>query len=255
MKYESLFISDTHLLNKKAQAELLRKVLKEKIRVNKIFILGDFIDFWRLQLNSLSKIEQQNHLNIIQTLMKLAKSGVEIYWVIGNHDELIMKFTGGPINFGHFHILEEHIHITKNGTKILLIHGHQFDALVRGSRFLARWGDYGYHFAIWLNKWFNRLRRLLGLKYWSLSKYIKIKSKQVTTFISSFTEAVDKYRIEKECDMVMCGHIHDPCLTTRYANTGCWTDLANCTAILESFDGKLLLVKFTEGNEMEILNG
>ena len=50
-----------------------------------------------------------------------------------------------------------------------------FDLVVTQARWLALLGDKAYDFALTANRMFNAFRRVLGLPYWSLSQWAKLR--------------------------------------------------------------------------------
>jgi len=248
MSWDTIVISDLHLLSKKTLAQKLLQFLKSIKTVKCLILLGDIIDFWRYQLNKLDKESQQLHLSIIEYLLKLAKKGVQIHYVLGNHDEIVWQFIGENLTFGNVSFYD-HLILSYPNTKILLIHGHQFDLIIRSAKWLAKIGDRGYHFLIWLNKIYNYGRRKLGFKYWSLSKYVKVKVKTVSNIVGSFEQACVTRCKELQCQIVIAGHIHSPISKKidgiRYINTGCWTDESNCYFVHIKHDGNCELIQYT----------
>tara|TARA_B100001778_G_scaffold334986_1_gene350436 strand:+ start:9999 stop:10871 length:873 start_codon:yes stop_codon:yes gene_type:complete len=259
--YKTCWISDLHLGSDSSEAEVAYRFLKDN-SFDKIYLVGDVIDIWRLKkAGFLPRRKAQSHINVVQRLLKLSKKGTEIVYLIGNHDEFIANFIEEDSReFGSFIELAEEVeHVTADGKKYVVMHGHQFDLITRYNPWLAKLGDSGYHFMIWLNRLYNKLRRKIGLKYWSLSKYIKINVKKAVNFISRFEETAARYVEEKECDGIICGHIHEPAVKKIddcwYLNCGCWTDIANCTALVEREDGSIELIQWTEDNNEEVIAG
>ena len=249
MKYTSVFISDIHLGSKKAKSKLLNEWLK-KIEFKELFLVGDIIDIWRFkQVFSMSNEKQTSHLEVVERLLKKARKGATIHYIWGNHDEFMAKFRDHHI-FGSIELSERKEFITKSGKKFLILHGHQFDFLTKYpvTSWLYKAGDWCYEILLSFNEWFNWIRRMLGMKYWSLSKYIKIKVKKATQFIESFEIVVCRYAKDHGYDGVICGHIHDPKIKNVdgiiYANTGCWTEKENCSFLYEDENGNLQLGKF-----------
>jgi UDP-2,3-diacylglucosamine pyrophosphatase LpxH len=93
------------------------------------------------------------------------------------------------------------------------------------------------------NTWLNHIRTRFGLKYWSLSKAVKTKTKEVLSYAQNYKEEVRKYTKLKNCDGIICGHIHIPELTIEkdfiYGNCGDW--LENTSYIVETLEGNLEL--------------
>jgi UDP-2,3-diacylglucosamine pyrophosphatase LpxH len=246
MHYKTVFLSDFHLASKKAKTKPLIAFLKNN-EFDNIFLVGDIIDIWRFkQAFSMNAEKQNHHMEVIERLLKLSRKGTKIHYIYGNHDEFMAKFSGHHI-FGNISLSEREEYITSSGKKFLILHGHQFDFLTKFpvSSYIYKLGDYAYELILEINDWFNWCRRMMGMRYWSISKYVKIKVKRAAQFIESFESVVIKYAKEKKYDGVVCGHLHEPKLYTvnniTYANCGCWTEKDNCTFLYEDSDGSLKL--------------
>jgi UDP-2,3-diacylglucosamine pyrophosphatase LpxH len=246
MHYKTVFLSDFHLASKKAKTKPLIAFLKNN-EFDNIFLVGDIIDIWRFkQAFSMNSEKQNHHMEVIERLLKLSRKGTKVHYIYGNHDEFMAKFVGHQI-FGNVSLSERMDYTMENGKKLLILHGHQFDFLTKYpvSSSLYKMGDWGYEFLLDLNDIFNWCRRIVGMRYWSISKYIKIKVKRAAQFIESFEEVICRYAKDKKYDGVVCGHIHDPKIRDIngiiYANCGCWTEKDNCTFLFENDKSELEL--------------
>jgi UDP-2,3-diacylglucosamine pyrophosphatase LpxH len=136
--------------------------------------------------------------------------------------------------------------VTACGERILIIHGHELDAVVQNVKWLAFAGDLGYQFLLSLNPLINFIRRRFGLGYWSLSAYAKRRVKDAVSFIGKFEAAVAHYAGRYQVDAVLCGHIHSPGIrefgNVTYYNCGDWVE--SCSALVEGEDGILALVHY-----------
>ncbi|MEL6818428.1 MAG: UDP-2,3-diacylglucosamine diphosphatase [Pseudomonadota bacterium] len=240
--YRTLFVSDIHLGTRGSQAELLLDFLKEH-DAEKIYLVGDIFDGWRLRKGW---YWPQCHNDVVQKLLRKSHKGSEIIYIPGNHDEVMRQFLG--THFGGIEVMDQAIHETVDGTKYLVIHGDQFDMVVLNAKWLAHVGDWAYNSALWINYWFNRVRRLWGGQYWSLSKWAKLKVKQAINFIGDFENVLANEAKNAGLDGVICGHIHHAamkdCNGVRYINTGDWVE--SCTAIAEDEHGELHLIDWSQ---------
>ncbi len=238
--YRSIFISDVHLGSKGSKADFLAEFLKYN-HCEKLYLVGDIIDGWRLKKRN---FWPQEHTNVIRRILTKSKRDTQIIYVTGNHDDFLRRYSG--LDFGNIILTDETYHTCLDGRKLLVIHGDKYDAVVQNNRWLSLIGDWGYEFLIGVNTSFNKLRKLMGLKYWSLSAYIKYKVKSAVTFITAFEDAVMKDCQNQGFDGVICGHIHHPEIRKIsdkvYYNCGDWVE--SCTAIVENEHGDFKLLKW-----------
>ncbi len=238
----SIWISDTHLGFKGCQAELLLNFL-HSVHSENLFLVGDIIDCWSLKRNF---YWPQTHNNVLRTILGKAKHGTKVVYVPGNHDELFREYSGNV--FGNVAIHREYIHTTANGKRLLILHGDEFDNIIKHSRLLASMGSHAYSFLLNLNVYVDFFRKLFNFPYWSLATHLKHRVKNAVNYISNFEEAITTVAASKNVDGVVCGHIHHAQITTindvLYCNDGDWVE--SCTALIETHDGHLHLIKWTE---------
>jgi UDP-2,3-diacylglucosamine pyrophosphatase LpxH len=241
-RYRSLFLSDVHLGTRGCQAEMLMDFLRWH-DAETIFLVGDIVDAWRLKS---SWYWPQAHNDVVQKLLRKARKGSRIVYVPGNHDEFLRDFPGN--HFGGIEVIEETVHIAADGKRYLVIHGDTFDVVVRHAKWLAHLGDGAYTTALALNTLLNTVRRRLGLTYWSLSAWAKLKVKNAVSFIGHFEETLAREARRLDCVGVICGHIHHAAQRDlegiAYLNTGDWVE--SCTAIVEHWDGRFEIIRWAE---------
>ena len=126
--------------------------------------------------------------------------------VPGNHDEYLRRFC--DLQLGNIMVTREAIHRTADGRLLLVVHGDEFDGITRYHRWVAVSGDVGYEMLLVLNRWFNRVRRVIGLPYWSLSAYVKGKVKRAVNFVTAFEAGLAHEATRRGLQGVVCGHIH-----------------------------------------------
>ena len=240
--YRALFISDVHLGSRNSQADLLLDFLKHN-DAETIYLVGDIIDGWRLKKQW---YWPQSHNDVVQKLLRKARKGAHVVFLPGNHDEFARDYVGQ--NFGGIHVRDSDIHETADGRKLLVIHGDQFDIVVRNARWLAFLGDWAYETALFLNSRFNRVRRLFGFEYWSFSAWAKLKVKKAVNFIGSFEQILAGEAVRQGADGVVCGHIHHAAIRqigeVLYLNTGDFVE--SCTALAERHDGSLVILRWSD---------
>jgi UDP-2,3-diacylglucosamine pyrophosphatase LpxH len=232
-RYRTLFLSDLHLGAKAAQAHLLLDFLRHN-DAETIYLVGDIVDGWKLRKGW---HWPQAHNDVVQKLLRKARKGARVIYVPGNHDEFARDYT--DLTFGGIDVVDHAIHETANGRKMLVIHGDQFDIVVRNARWLAHLGDWAYDVAIAANTLVNRIRRQFGVGYWSLSAWAKYKVKNAVNFIGDYEATLAAEAQRRGVDGVICGHIHHAAIRTingvLYVNTGDFVE--SCTAIAEHEDG------------------
>jgi UDP-2,3-diacylglucosamine pyrophosphatase LpxH len=237
-RVRALFISDIHLGTRSAQAETLLDFLRH-CEADTVYLVGDIVDFWKVRRGP---HWPQTHNDVIQKLIRRARKGTRVVLVPGNHDEGLRDYAG--LRFGGIEICTDIVHETAKGRRYLVMHGDEFDIVVRTARWLAYLGDHGYELALWLNQPLNWVRRHLGLGFWSLSAYLKYRVKSAVAFIGAFEEAVATEARRRGVNGVICGHIHHASDRAfggiHYLNCGDWVE--SCTAIVETYDGELRLV-------------
>lgn len=237
----ALFISDVHLGMKVTQLHRLLDFL-QKHDAETIYLVGDIVDGWRLQ-KKWRWLDEYNAL--VQILLEKAARGTKIIYLPGNHDEFLRDYLG--TYFGEIEFIDRTIHTSAKGETFLVIHGDQFDVVVRHAKWLAHVGDWAYNFALRANVIINWARRRMGLPYWSLSAWAKHKVKNAVSIIGRFEEALVFEAKQSGVDGVICGHIHmadmHERLGIKYINTGDWVE--SCTSIVENFDGEFELIKWT----------
>lgn len=241
-RFRTLFISDIHLGSKVAKAEFLVDFLRHH-EADSIFLVGDIVDGWRLRR---SWHWPQSHNDVVQKLLRQARKGTAVTYVAGNHDEFARNFQG--THFGGIVVCDRVIHEGADGRRYLVIHGDQFDAIVHNVRWLAYLGDRAYDLAIIANRVVARARRLLGLPYWSLSSWAKVKVKHAVNFIGAFQDVLVQEARRAEVDGVICGHIHHATIEdyegVTYINTGDWVE--SCTAVAEHHDGRFEVIRWAQ---------
>ena len=248
-RYRSLWISDLHLGTPGCQAEALLDFLKST-ECDTLFLVGDIIDGWQLRR---SWYWPQAHNDVLQKLLRKVRKGTRVIFIPGNHDEFARKYLGH--SFGGIEVAEEWIHLTADGRRFWITHGDLFDGVIQCARWLAHVGDSAYEFTLKLNRHLNRWRARLGLPYWSLSRYLKLKVKRAVSYVSDFEVAVAREARKRGVQGVVCGHIHHAEIREIdgivYANDGDWVE--SLTALAEHEDGRLEILHWAPQAEVASL--
>jgi UDP-2,3-diacylglucosamine pyrophosphatase LpxH len=243
-RYRTIWISDVHLGTPGCKAEHLVDFLKQTPS-DSLYLVGDIIDGWKL---SGGWYWPQEHTNVVRKILTKAKRGTKVHYITGNHDEFLRRFVGYGLSMGNIQVVNEHVHVTADGRRILVTHGDAFDVITRYHRWIALAGDTLYESAMRFNHHFNRARRRLGLPYWSLSAYAKERVKSAVNIVSSFEEAVAHECKRRELDGVICGHIHHAEIRDidgiTYMNCGDWVE--SCTALAEDHNGRIEIIRWVD---------
>ncbi len=247
--YRAIWISDIHLGTRGCKAEFLLDFLRHN-ESEYLYLVGDIVDGWRL---TRSWYWTQSHNDVIQKLLRKARKGAKVFYIPGNHDDWLRDYT--QIQMGGVWLVDEAIHVTADGRRMLIIHGDAFDGVVRYARWIALLGDWAYDNVLKLNHYYNLARRKLGYPYWSLSAYLKSKVKNAVSYISNFESAVAAEAQRRGTDGVICGHIHKAEIREisgiLYCNDGDWVE--SCTALVEHFDGRFELVEWIHLRAFDML--
>lgn len=241
-RYRTIWISDIHLGMKACKAPFLLDFLRHN-ESEVLYLVGDVFDGWAL---ARSWNWAQSHNDVIQKLLRKARKGTRVVYLPGNHDEFARDYV--DLNFGEVEIKNEIIHVTADGRKLVVLHGDNFDGMIRHARWLSLLGAKVYRGLLSLNRLVNFARRLCGLPYWSLAGFLKHKTKRAVQFIADFEAVMAQLARSQGADGVVCGHVHHAEIRRigriEYANCGDWVE--SCTALVEHFDGTLELIEWTK---------
>jgi len=247
-KLDLVVISDVHLGTFGSHATELCHYLNT-VKPKTLVLNGDIIDIWQFRKSYFPK----SHLKVIKKIIDLAAKGTKVYYVTGNHDEFLRKFSDTSI--GNFSVVDKLV-LDLDGEKAWIFHGDVFDASVQHSKWIAKLGGYGYDYLILINRFVNWCLKKIGKEPYSFSKKIKASVKKAVKHISDFENTATELAIEKEYDYVICGHIHEPKMlrketkngSTMYLNSGDWVE--NLTA-LEYNKKRWKLYRYEEHTEKE----
>lgn len=218
-------LSDIHLGTYGCHARELLNYLKS-IRPKVLVLNGDVFDIWYFKKSYFPK----EHLEIVRRILKMAVDGTKVYYLTGNHDDLLRKF--GEMSFGLVHLRNKLV-FQIDGKTHWVFHGDVFDASIQRARWLARLGGEGYDMLIRINRLINRTRELFGLPPVSFAARVKKSVKGAVKYISDFEDTAIQLAAEKGYDYVICGHIHRPQIrqitagnghVVTYMNSGDWVE-------------------------------
>lgn len=226
---EVLVLSDIHLGTYGCRSKELLQYLKSVVP-KKLILNGDIIDIWQFS----KSYWPDSHMKVVRRIMKFVSEGTEVYYLTGNHDEMLRKFS--DLQLGNFRLSDKLI-LELDGIKAWIFHGDVFDVTMQHSKWLAKLGAFGYDALIVLNSLVNWCLKCLNREKMSFSKRIKSRFKDAVKFINNFEQTAAELAADKGYGYVVCGHIHQPekrVISTRhgevlYLNSGDWVE--NLTAL------------------------
>ncbi|HNE28231.1 MAG TPA: UDP-2,3-diacylglucosamine diphosphatase [Saprospiraceae bacterium] len=246
-----VILSDIHLGTYGCHARELHNYLKS-IQPRTLVLNGDIFDIWQFKKSYFPK----EHMEVVRRILKMAVNGTKVYYLTGNHDDLLRKF--GELSFGLVHLRNKLV-FQVDGRTHWVFHGDVFDASIQRARWLAKLGGAGYDLLIRINRAINGARRLFGLAPVSFAARVKKSVKGAVKYISDFENTAIELAAEKGYDYVICGHIHRPQMrdvtaangrTVTYLNSGDWVE--HLTA-LEFADGAWSLYRYDE-SEFDVVS-
>jgi UDP-2,3-diacylglucosamine pyrophosphatase LpxH len=250
-KLDILVLSDIHLGTYGCHAKELLHYLKS-VKPKTVILNGDIIDIWQFS----KRYWPKSHMKVVKHIMGWMSKGVKIYYITGNHDEMLRKFVG--FKMGSLRIVNKVVLELDNGKRAWFFHGDVFDVTMQHSKWLAKLGAVGYDTLILINRFANFISEKIFKKgKLSLSKKIKNTVKSAVKFINSFEQTAADIGISNHYDYVVCGHIHQPEMREienetgkiMYLNSGDWIE--NLTA-LEYINGNWTIYKFDEVAEEQM---
>lgn len=249
--FRSIFISDVHLGFRGCSADYLLDFL-HSVEADTLYLVGDIIDVWSLKR---SFFWPQGHNNVIRTILGKAKAGTRVVYIPGNHDSVFRDYAG--MVFGNVEIHREIVHENADGRRFLVLHGDEFDSVIKASPLLEALGSHAYAFVLNLNRHVNFFRRRFGFPYWSIAAFLKHKVKNAVNYIANFERALADEAKRRNLDGVICGHIHRAEITDIdgivYCNDGDWVE--SCTVLTEDCEGRLALLRWTEQKQVMARTG
>lgn len=224
-----VILSDTHLGTYGCHAKELLHYLKS-IKVDTLILNGDFIDMWQFRKRYFPK----EHMQVIQRILKMAAKGTRVYYITGNHDDALRRYS--DFSSGNIHLRDKLV-LKLKGKSYWIFHGDIFDVFIKYSPMLSKLGGKSYDWLILVNRLINNIRAAFGMPRMSIAKKVKNSVKEAVKFISDFENTAIQLAAEQKYDYVVCGHIHRPQMRTvetngqkvTYLNSGDWIE--NLTAL------------------------
>lgn len=235
-------ISDVHLGTYGCHAKELLNYLKS-IKTKTLILNGDIIDIWQFS----KSYWPDSHMKVVRRIMKSLTEGTQVYYLTGNHDEMLRKFS--DLQIGNFYLADKLV-LKLDGAEAWFFHGDVFDVTMQHSKWLAKLGAIGYDTLILINSFVNWCLTVMKREKMSFSKRVKASFKNAVKFINDFEQTAAELAVDKGYSYVVCGHIHQPELRTictekgsvLYLNSGDWVE--NLSA-LEYHNGEWSVYKYS----------
>ncbi|MFI3259699.1 MAG: UDP-2,3-diacylglucosamine diphosphatase [Rikenellaceae bacterium] len=237
--FRTIVMSDVHLGSKWSKSREATAFIRNN-SCETLILCGDIIDGWAIMRGRGEKWKR-NHTSFIKALLDIAHT-TRIIYVRGNHDDFLDRVT--PINFLNMEIINDYIY-TSGDKRYYVIHGDIFDSVTSRISWLAKLGDIGYSLLLTINRIYNKYRMFRGLPYYSIARAVKDKVKSSLSALDGFETQICELAKVKECDGVICGHIHRPDIKDvngiKYLNSGDWME--SLTALTEDYEGNWVLYR------------
>lgn len=236
-RLRTIFVSDVHLGSPACRVNLLLDFLR-RAQCETLYLVGDIVDLEHLKHEL---YWPPSHTEVLRLILKKAQEGTRVVYIPGNHDDEMRAFAG--LRFGNVEIARDAIHVTRSGRRLLVLHGDEFDAVVRGKSLGVLLGGFACRQLLKLNRLVHWLHDLVGRPYWSLAQHVKARFPGAQRYIERFRAATLVAAREAKVDGVVCGHIHKADAVSvdglTYYNDGDWVE--SCTVLVEDQAGELSL--------------
>ncbi|GAB4005652.1 UDP-2,3-diacylglucosamine diphosphatase [Spirosoma sp. KCTC 42546] len=241
-QFRTIVLSDIHLGTAGSKAKEATEFLRN-YSCQKLILNGDIIDGWQLKQYGTWK---KKHTAFFKTVLRqIVHYNTKVVYLRGNHDDFLDQVM--PLKVGKNFSIRKDYTFSSGDKKFYVTHGDVFDSITSQMKWLAYLGDIGYTFLLWVNKFYNNYRNWRGLPYYSLSQLIKSRIKQAVSYISDYEQKLTELARARNCDGVICGHIHQPAIRELdgiiYMNSGDWVE--SLSALVEDHDGNWSLLYYT----------
>lgn len=241
-KYKTLFVSDLHIGSTHCNVDAFLKFLKNNDFEN-IYLCGDIFDFFVIKT---SFFWSESFNTVVQKILRKARSGVNIFYIPGNHDALIKKLHG--LSFGNISILNKALYTTLSGKKLKIVHGDEFDVLYKGKQIIYITGSFLYSLVLFSDKIIRKI-----IPNFSCSFYFKRLIKNFFEKITNYHLILESSIIQEDCDGIISGHTHLADLKYNknfiIGNCGCWMADTINTCIVEDYNKNLYLLSVNKNGE------
>ena len=232
-RYKSIVLSDLHVGSQYARHDKIIKFLKATNAEN-YFLNGDIIDFTRIKKGR--GLWNKQCSEILGLLVEKSKKS-NVTYMLGNHEKMFRSFL--PFNFGQMSIVNSHVYVGVDGRTYYFFHGDKIK--VKHNNLSESAGNFVYdEILIKIDAVYNSMRKALNLDYKSLASAAKETLRVIKAIEEDFKCGAESLVKVLGYDVAVCGHIHMPCVSEHYMNSG---DFAGgSTALVEDFAGSWSLI-------------
>ena len=236
--FRTIWLSDVHLGSRACRVQLLLDFLRNT-RCDTLYLVGDIVDLESLRR---SFHWPTTHTEVLQLLLKKSQDGTRIVYIPGNHDDDMRALVG--MRLENIEVLGRCVHTTREGRRLLVLHGDEFDSVIKHSLLTGLVGAIAYRSLLCMNRFVHWLHELRGRPYWSLAQHVKTRMGRAQRYIATFQQASLQAAKSAGVDGIVCGHIHMADVIERdglaYYNDGDWVE--SCTALVEQPSGAIELL-------------
>jgi UDP-2,3-diacylglucosamine pyrophosphatase LpxH len=234
--YKITIISDLHLgLNNSNPKNILNFL--NTLETEMLILNGDIIDIDAIKRGHKWK---NKHNKVIIKLLEMSKK-IKIIYIRGNHDNDIKNLFN--LKISNIEFVDE-FYIDTNVKKYLVMHGDKLENPGSSLTLIYKVGSVLYDLLLVINKLYNSIRLKFNLPYKSISKITKNSVKGIMSFIFNFETKAIELAKKRNCDGIICGHIHTPIIkkisNIEYMNSGDWVENQSAL-VLDSNDDWALI--------------
>ena len=234
--YKVTIISDLHLGMNNSNPKNILNFLNT-LETEMLILNGDIIDIDAIKRGHKWK---NKHNKVVIKLLEMSKK-IKIIYIRGNHDDEIKNLFNLKISNIEF---ADEFYINTEAKRYLVLHGDKLENPGSSLTLFYKVGSVLYDILLVVNKLYNKIRLKFNLPYKSISKMTKNSVKRIMSFIFDFeTKAVELAK-KRNCDGVICGHIHTPIIkiisNIDYMNSGDWVENQSAL-VLDSNDDWVLI--------------
>jgi UDP-2,3-diacylglucosamine pyrophosphatase LpxH len=234
--YKITIISDLHLGMNNSNPKNILNFLNS-LETEMLILNGDIIDIEAIKRGHKWK---NKHNKVIIKLLEMSKK-IKIIYIRGNHDDEIKNLFNLKISNIEF---ADEFYINIEAKRYLVMHGDKLENPGSSLTLIYKVGSVLYDLLLVINKLYNKIRVKFNLPYKSISKITKNSVKRIMSFIFDFETKAIELAKKRNCDGVICGHIHTPIIkkisNIEYMNSGDWVENQSAL-VLDSNDDWVLI--------------